>query len=119
MKKVSAAVGAMTTGMILIALASAGPANAAIQDCPSNRACGWINTNYGNPVGAWASNSSSLPGFSNNISSVYNKRPYSVGWYTDPGYNGRVWAVSPSSGGYFAWGDWRNDNFQSLYFYSY
>ena len=111
--------GAAAATALIATVAVRAPASAAIQDCPSNRACGWFNANYQGSMGAWASSSYSLPGFNDNISSMLNKRSTSIRWFYDVGYTGTSWPQGPGEGGYFQWPDWRNDQFSSLFIYSY
>lgn len=110
-----------STGVAALALTSVlafgAPAHAAAADCGSNRACAWIDANYSGAIGRWTASASSLPGFNNNISSTLNNRATTNGWFTEPGYGGSVFQVPPGGGGYFNWGDWRNDTFSSLYIY--
>lgn len=98
-------------------LAISSPANAAAGDCPNNRACGWLDTQYTGPMGAWASSYSNLGGYNDSISSMGNRRAAAITWFSDAGYSGSSFRQAPGTSGYFYWADWRNDSFSSVFLY--
>lgn len=114
------AIGSAVALALTSVLAFGAPANAAITQCSSNRACAWFNENYSGTFGQWSSSQSNLTssGFNDVISSVLNKRSHTIGWWTDAGYSGGVMTYGPGAGGYTYWPDWRNDSYSSLYFYA-
>jgi len=93
------------------------PAQASITQCGSNRACAWTDSSYAGAFGSWTSSQSSLAGFHDVISSVANNRTAYIGWFSDPGYSGSLFQQPGGAAGFFNWPDWRNDSFDSLYFY--
>ncbi len=113
----------MTTAAAAVAVASTialcPPASAAASQCAANRACGWYDGNYSGTFGAWSGSTSYLSGFNDAISSMANRRTTQIGWFFNSGYSGERFAQSPGAYGYFSALDYRNDEYSSLFIYSF
>ncbi|WP_407943845.1 peptidase inhibitor family I36 protein [Marisediminicola senii] len=95
------------------------PAQAALSQCGSSRACAWTEPNYGGPFGSWTTSRSNLQtvGFGNNISSMANNRTRSIGWFSETGYTGALFSQPAGGAGFFNFPDPRADTFSSLFLY--
>lgn len=109
----------------LAALAVAPSVSRAAHGCVSTYACGWVDGEYGTPMGKWAENTPNLSVFSQSacqdgnwndcISSIWNEgTSCNVTWFINSGYGGSGYKNNLGTGtGYLAPGVW-NDEFSSL-----
>ncbi|MBC6462463.1 peptidase inhibitor family I36 protein [Actinomadura sp. HBU206391] len=95
---------AMAIGLPIVAaalVAAPGTANAALNECPTDRFCAWINDEFSGSMASWSGNSSNWGTMGDNAESMYNRRASSatrvdnVVTYHDVNYGDRGVCVNP------------------------
>ena len=110
----------VATALATACMAStAAPASAGVYDCPTNRACSWVDGNYNGArldvsgsISDLAKLKTSVP-FNDRISSVSNRRATNVTWFAHAGYWGISWTLSPGHTADFSGGPY-NDTMSSI-----